>query len=65
MRDEQHGAGGVHQCVLQALDRGKVEMIGGFVHHDEMGTALDAAREQDFANLAGAGGCRGEEPSRA
>ena len=44
MRDEQHGAGGVHQCVLQALDRGKVEMIGGFVHHDYKSLILRIGR---------------------
>ena len=36
MRDEQHGAGGVHQCVLQALDRGKVEMVGRFVQGEDI-----------------------------
>lgn len=65
VRDEEQRAGGFGERRLQAFDRGEVEMVRRLVHHDEVGAARDAAREEDLADLAGARRRGGEEAGGA
>ena len=60
--NEKQGARRFGQCVLEAFDAGKVEVVRRFVHDDQMRSPFHAAREQDLADLARAGGRRREEP---
>ena len=52
---QQHRAGGRGQGVLQAQDAGKVEVVGRFVHHDQVRPAGDAQREEELPHFAGRG----------
>ena len=65
VRNEEQRAGGFGERRLQAFDRGEVEVVRGLVHHDEVGAARDAAREEDLADLAGARRRGGEEAGGA
>ena len=53
--DEEEGAGAFGEGVFEAEDTREIEVVGGLVHHDEVGAAHDAEGEEELAHFAGAG----------
>ncbi len=52
MADEQEATGTSIERILQTLDRRQVQVVGRFVHDDQMGLPGDAEGEQQFPNFA-------------
>jgi hypothetical protein len=55
MADQEQSARAIQQGLFQALDGRQVQVIGGFIHYDEMRFIGNAGSKQDFPNLPGTG----------
>jgi len=55
MADQEQTAGAVRERLLQAFDRRQIEMVGRFIHDDQIGLQGNAKGKQQFSQLPGLG----------